>query len=327
MTARCALGSQGLEVSRLGLGCMGMSFAYGAADEDQSLATLHRALDLGVTFLDTADMYGPETNERLLARVLRERRNEVELATKFGFAWSDPDRVVDGRPTYARRACDDSLRRLGVDEIDLYYLHRVDPDVPIEETVGAMSDLVTAGKVRYIGLSEATAETLRRAHTVHPLTALQTEYSLWTRDVEPAILPTCRELGIGFVAYSPIGRGFLTGAIRSPADLASDDRRREMPRFTEENARKNAELVRHIEEIAEHRGSTAAQVALAWLLQRGDDVVPIPATTKPHRVQENAAAAEIELTADEVRQLETAFPPGVAVGERYAEAGMRFVPQ
>lgn len=306
---------------------MGMSFAYGSVDEGRSLRTLHRALDAGVTLLDTADMYGPETNERLLARVLRERRSEVELATKFGFAWADPDREVDGRPDYVARACDASLGRLGIDEIDLYYLHRVDPDVAIEETVGAMADLVTAGKVRYIGISEASAATIRRAHSVHPLTAIQSEYSLWTREVEAEILPTCRDLGIGFVAYSPMGRGFLTGSIGSPSDLASDDRRRDMPRFSEDNARRNAELVRHIEAIAEARGVTAAQIALAWLLHRGEDVVPIPATTKPHRIDENAAAAEVELTADEIERLEAAFPPGAAAGARYAEPGMRLVPQ
>ncbi len=323
---RCALGSQGLEVSRLGLGCMGMSFAYGSVDEERSLATLNRALDAGISLLDTADMYGPESNERLLARVLRKRRSEVELATKFGFAWTDPDRVVDGRPEYVARACDASLGRLGVDEIDLYYLHRVDPDVAIEETVGAMADLVTAGKVRYLGLSEASAETIRRAHGVHPLTAIQSEYSLWTRGVEPQVLPTCRELGIGFVPYSPIGRGFLTGRITSREDLAHDDRRRDMPRFSEENLQRNAQLLAELDPIAEAHSATAAQVALAWLLHRGEDIVPIPATTRPERIDENAAAVTIALAADEIERLDAAFPPGAAAGDRYAAEGMQLVP-
>ena len=321
-----ATGNHALDVSALGLGCMGMSFAYRGADEKRSVEAIHRALDLGVTLLDTADMYGPETNERLVGRAIRDRRNQVELATKFGVAWADPDRAVDGRPEYVHRACNASLERLGVDHIDLYYQHRVDPQVPIEETVGAMGELVAAGKVRHIGLSEAGPETIRRAHETHPITALQSEYSLWTRDVEDDILPTLRDLGIGLVAYSPIGRGFLTGKIKSPEDLEAGDWRREtQPRFQKENFEKNFELVRHVEAVAAECEATAAQVALAWLLQQGEDIVPIPATTRPERVDENANAARLELSPDHIRRLDMAFQPGSVAGDRYPEEGMRLL--
>jgi aryl-alcohol dehydrogenase-like predicted oxidoreductase len=320
------IGGHSLDVSALGLGCMGMSYAYGSADESRCIETLHHALDIGVTFLDTADIYGPEANERLLARVLGERRRDIELATKFGFAWDNPDRTVGARPAHVHQACDASLQRLGVDHIDLYYLHRVDPDVAIEETVGAMSDLVAAGKVRHIGLSEAAPATLRRAHATHPLTALQSEYSLWSRDVEADVLPTLRELGVGLVPYSPLGRGFLTGHIQSPTDMESTDvRRTQQPRFQADNLARNRRMVERLETMAGERGVTAAQIALAWLLHQGDDLVPIPATTRPDRVDENAQALAIELTPQETRRLEETFPPGAAAGERYGEAGMQLI--
>ncbi len=313
-----------LEVSRIGLGCMGMSVAYGERDEPGSIATIHRALDMGITFIDTADMYGQGHNEELVGRALKERRAEAVLATKFGnIRLPDGTGAVNGKPDYVPQACEASLQRLGTDVIDLYYLHRVDPDVPIEETVGAMAKLVEAGKVRHIGLSEAGPETIRRAEAIHPITALQTEYSLWSRDVEAEILPTCRELGIGFVAYSPLGRGFLSGTIAGPDALIEADRRHAHPRYAAENMAKNARLVEALREIAEGIGATPAQVCIAWLLHRG--VVPIPGTKKIRWLEENAAAAEIRLSEAQLTALETAFPPGVTAGERYPPGGMKRV--
>jgi len=318
---RVVLGSQGLEVSRIGLGCMGMSTAYGAADDAESVATLNRALDLGVGFLDTADMYGWGANEELLARVLRTRRDEVQLATKFGNVIDDEgNRGIDGSPEYVRAACDASLLRLGVDVIDLYYQHRVDRSVAIEDTVGAMSELVDAGKVRYLGLSEATVDQIRRAHEVHPITALQSEYSLWTRDVEPDILPACRALGIAFVAYSPLGRGFLTGAIKSPDDLAPDDWRRRHPRFQPGNIERNRELLGRIEQIAEAKRISASELALAWVMAQGDDVVPIPGTKRVEYLESNVHAVDVVLTEEDLEALDEAAPPGAAAGTRYPEA-------
>jgi aryl-alcohol dehydrogenase-like predicted oxidoreductase len=322
-----ALGRQGLVVSAMGLGCMGMSDFYGPTDEAESVATLHRALELGVTFLDTADMYGPFKNEELLGRALRGRRDRVVLATKFGNRRS-PDGAflgVSGRPEYVREACDASLRRLGVDCIDLYYQHRVDPTVPVEETVGAMAGLVRAGKVRFLGLSEAGPATIRRAHAVHPVSALQTEYSLWTRDPEDDVLPVVRELGIGFVAYSPLGRGFLTGRFRTPEDLPEGDWRRQNPRFQGENFARNLELVERVRAVAAGKGVTPAQLALAWVLSRGPDVVPIPGTKRRATLEEDAAAASVRLSADELARIDAALPPGAAAGTRYPEAGMRAV--
>jgi aryl-alcohol dehydrogenase-like predicted oxidoreductase len=307
---------------------MGMSEFYGPGDEAESIATIHRALDLGVRFLDTADMYGPHTNEELVGRAIRGRRNEVVLATKFGIVRSAENpavRGISGRPEYVRQAAEGSLRRLGVDHVDLYYQHRVDPSVPIEETVGAMSRLVEEGKVRFLGLSEAGAETIRRAHAVHPITALQSEYSLWSRDIEDEIIPAIRELGIGLVAYSPLGRGFLTGRFRSIDDLPEDDFRRHSPRFQGENFQKNLDLVREVEAIASEKGVTPSQLALAWVLAQGKDVVPIPGTKRVKYLEENAAAGQVLLSADELRRLDETFPVGAAAGTRYPEGGMKAV--
>jgi aryl-alcohol dehydrogenase-like predicted oxidoreductase len=313
-----ALGSQGLTVSRLGLGCMGMSDFYGGRDESEAIATIHRALDLGVTFLDTADMYGPHTNEQLVGKAIAGRRDAVQLATKFGIQRSPEDprfRGVNGSPEYVRQAIEGSLQRLGVDHVDLYYLHRVDPSTPIEDTVGAMAELVQEGKVRYLGLSEAAPDTIRRAHAVHPITALQTEYSLWTRDPEAEILATVRELGIGFVPYSPLGRGFLTGAIRTVDALDEDDFRRFNPRFQGDNLEQNIAIVERIDRVAERHQATPAQVALAWVLAQGDDIVPIPGTKRRTYLEQNVGALDVQLTADDLAELD-AF---VAAGDRYPD--------
>src|SRR4051794_23040771 len=328
-TPRCMnnrkLGQEGLEVSEQGLGCMGMSEFYGDSDEDESIRTIHRALELGVTLLDTADMYGPFTNEKLVGRAIADRRDQVVLATKFAnVRGENGERLgIRGDAEYVRQACDASLQRLGVDHIDLYYQHRVDPNTEIEETVGAMKELVDAGKVRYLGLSEAGPETIRRAHAVHPISALQSEYSLWSRDIEDGVIPTITELGVGLVAYSPLGRGFLTGAIKSPDDLDEGDFRRMNPRFKREAFDRNMELVRIVEELAEQKDAKPAQVALAWVLAKGDDIVPIPGTKRRTYLEQNVAAAEIELTGDEVARLDEAFPVGAAQGERYPEAAMK----
>ena len=322
-----SLGSEGLTVPELGLGCMGMSEFYGTGDEDESVATIHRAIEVGVTFLDTADMYGPFTNERLVGKAIADRRDEIVLATKFGNERAeDGTRMgVNGRPEYVHEACAASLKRLGVDYVDLYYQHRVDPDTPVEETWGAMKELVEAGKVRFLGISEAAPETIRRAHEVHPISALQTEYSLWSRDVEDEILPTIRELGIGFVAYSPLGRSFLTGHIRRFEDLAEDDYRRSSPRFRGENFEKNLQLVDRVREMADEKGVTPGQLALAWLLHQGEDVVPIPGTKRREYLEENAAAVNVTLTDEDLSRIEEVMPKGVAAGERYGEAGMSTV--
>jgi len=316
------LGSRGLEVSAVGLGCMGMSEFYGAIDEDEAVATIHRALELGVTLIDTADIYGPFTNERLVGRAIAGRRDKVVLATKFGNVRREDGSWVgiDGRPEYVHSACDASLKRLGVEHIDLYYQHRVDKKVPIEETVGAMAELVQAGKVRHIGLSEASPETIRRAHAVHPITALQTEYSLWSRDPEERLLPTVRELGIGFVAYAPLGRGFLSGRFRSPDDVGDEgDFRSRHPRFQGDNFRRNRELVERLEALAAEKGVTLAQLALAWVLHQGDDIVPIPGTKHRTYLQENVAAVEIELSEEDLARIDEAAPRGVTAGDRYAD--------
>jgi aryl-alcohol dehydrogenase-like predicted oxidoreductase len=323
------LGPDGPEVSALGLGLMGMSAFYGNADEQESLRTIQRALELGCNFLDTSDMYGPHTNEELVGRAIAGRRDEVFLATKFGIRvepgeeGGPPRRSINGTPEYVREACEGSLRRLGTDHIDLYYQHRVDPGTPIEETVGAMAELVDEGKVRFIGLSEAGAETIRRAHPVHPITAVQTEYSLWTRDVEDEVLPTLKELGVGLVAYSPLGRGFLSGRFSSPDELDEGDFRRYGPRFTGENLEQNLKLAERVRELAEEKGVTPAQLALAWVLHRWEHIVPIPGTTKVARLEENLAAADIELSDEEVQRIAAEVP--VAAGARYDEQGMRSV--
>jgi len=317
---RRTLGNQGLQVSALGLGCMGMSEFYGTTDQGEAIATIHRALELGIDFLDTADMYGRGANEKLVGKAIGDRRDEVVLATKFGNVRNDDgSREVRGDAEYVRQACDASLERLGLDHVDLYYQHRVDRRVPIEETVGAMAELVEAGKVRHLGLSEASSETIRRAHEVHPIAALQSEYSLWTRDPEDGILATCRELGIGFVAYSPLGRGFLTGRIKSADGFAEGDFRGHLPRFQGENLQRNLDLVARVEEIAEEKGSTPGQIALAWVLSRGDDVVPIPGTKRRSYLEENAEAVNVELSDEDLERLEQAFPRGAAAGDRYPD--------
>jgi len=321
------LGRSGLFVSALGLGCMGMSDFYGTGEEAESIATIHRAIGLGVTFLDTADIYGLGSNEELVGKALKGRRSEVVLATKFGNVRAADGTFlgVNGKPDYVHSACEASLRRLQVEVIDLYYQHRVDPNTPIEDTVGAMARLIKAGKVRYLGLSEAAPETIRQAHKVHPIAALQTEYSLWSRDPEGELLDTVRQLGIGFVAYSPLGRGFLTAKITSVEDLAEDDWRRGMPRFERENFARNMELVEKIRAIAARKGCTPAQLALAWVLAQGDDIVPIPGTKRRQYLEENVGALDVPLTAEELTEIDSLIPPGAAVGSRYSEPGMRAI--
>ena len=323
-----SLGRSGLTVSALGLGCMSMSEFYGPGDDAESIATIHRAIELGVTFFDTADVYGPFKNEELVGRAIKGKREKLMIATKFGIV-RDPAnpnaRGVNGKPDYIRKSCESSLRRLGTDYIDVYYQHRVDPNTPIEETVGGLAELVKEGKIRHIGLSEASVKTIRRAAKVHAITALQTEYSLWSRDPEDEILATCRELGIGFVAYSPLGRGFLTGQIKRFEDLAPDDFRRGVDRFQGENFQKNVDLVTKVEDIAKQKGCTAPQLALAWVLAQGDDIVPIPGTRRRTRLEENLKSLDVQLTAEDLKQIEETFPRGIVSGERYSEQMMKLI--
>jgi aryl-alcohol dehydrogenase-like predicted oxidoreductase len=327
MFAKRQLGRNGPEVSAIGLGCMGMSEFYGSGSDEQSIATIHHAIDRGVTFLDTADMYGPFKNEELVGRAIRDRRDQVFLATKFANVRGPAGEFlgVRGDPEYVRSACEASLKRLGVEVIDLYYQHRVDPKVPIEDTVGEMARLKEEGKVRYLGLSEAAPQTIRRAHATHPITAVQTELSLWSRDAEAEVLPTVRQLGIGYVAYSPLGRGFLTGQIKSPDDFADDDFRQNHPRFQGENFEKNIQLVHEVEALAREKGCTTAQLALAWVLAQGDDVVPIPGTRHVKYLDENIGALEVRLTGDDLKRLDQILPPGAAAGDRYHARGMETV--
>jgi len=325
--AKRQLGRNGPEVSAIGLGCMGMSEFYGSSSEEESIATIHHALDRGVTFLDTADMYGVGKNEELVGRAIRDRRDDAFLATKFGNVRGPAGEFlgVKGDPEYVRSACEASLRRLGVEVIDLYYQHRVDPSVPIEDTVGAMARLKEEGKIRFLGLSEAAPRTIRRAHAVHPITAVQTELSLWSRDAEAEVIPTVRELGIGYVAYSPLGRGFLTGQIKTPNDFAEDDFRKFHPRFQGENFEKNIQLVREVEKLADEKGCTTAQLALAWVLSQGDDIVPIPGTRHRKYLDQNIDALDVKLTDEDLRRLDEILPPGAAAGQRYHERGMATV--